>query len=481
MVYFMNFFYKISEKAFFKGGAAVIVAYLLMALCAMYFSLQNIKQVREQNIRNEGNVKKELLRHEMHNLFEIPRQVDFLVSNSLYRKEKFPFAALRPLEHMLKENKTFLNVAVLFPDGTGFRLKGNLQEIPSCSFENASGMEVVQNRILRYHQCRAGEYCLVYDISLEDFNAHLTENRFGVGHLAVVTIPNGQILFSPDKKEWGKVFRPAAHYDWAGEVRTDDADVLKIYFNFPPEHLEKGISRVSKILLLVSATAFLVLIILYVFYFKAIKKERSISTELSEQNQKLQLENERRLKENALLQLQQIKTQINPHFLFNSLNSLKSLIEMKSPQSNEFLQKLSDVYRYVLKNNDTGLVEASEEIRFVEEYFYLQKIRFGRALEIEIDGEEVKGKVPFLALQTLIENAIKHNVFSKKEPLKIKIKAGKDFIVIQNKINLREASTSESMGIGLEYLRNIYRFYDQQDFNFSSENDTFTVYVPLIG
>lgn len=477
----MNFLSRISEKAFFKGGAAIIVAYLLMALCAMYFSFQNIKQVREQNIRNEGNVKKEFLRHEMHNLFEVPRQLEFLVSNSLYLENQLSPTALQPLKDILKQNKTFLKVSVLLSNNTVYLLKGNAENIPMRSFEDASEMEIVQNRILRYHQCRNGKYCLIYDISLKEFNAHLAENQLGIDYLTVVTLPNGQILFSPDKKDWGEVFRPAEHYDWRGEVQAEKAGMLKIYFNFPTEHLEKGISKVSKILLLVSATAFLVLVILYVFYFKAIKKERSISTELSEQNQKLQLENERRLKENALLQLQQIKTQVNPHFLFNSLNSLKSLIEINAPQSNEFVQKLADVYRYVLKNNDTGLVEASEEIRFVKEYFYLQKIRFGSALEIEIDGEEVKGKVPFLALQTLIENAIKHNVFSKKEPLKIKIKAGKDFIVIQNKINLREASTSESMGIGLEYLRNIYRFYDRQDFDFSSVNGIFIVYVPLIG
>lgn len=473
----MRNYSNISDRSIFTAGALVIFMYLITALYAMYFSVQNIRQVRAENIKNEGRITQEMLQHEFHNLLEIPRQTHFFIENSLQKSGNITPENLEPLKNILKENDAFENVAVVSPDQKVLILKGTVPNIIKPNEKEP--FEILPPEILRYKDSTE-KYTLIYDISLGHFISHLKGNRLGMDNRAIITLPNGQILFSTNQQDLGKIFNSKEKFDWQGNISAEGTKPMKLYLNFSPEFLEKGSAKVSKILLIVSSAAFLVLVLLYFFYSKTIKKERTKSSELSAKNEKLLLENERRLKENALLQLQQIKEQINPHFLFNSLNSLKTLIDIQSPNSNEFLQKLSDVYRYVLKNRDESLVEISEEMRFVEEYFYLQKIRFGSALEMQISGKFEKGRLPFLALQTLIENAIKHNIASKKEPLKIEISAGESSVLVKNKINLRRNSGAESTGIGLEYLRNSYLFYGRQDFSFGEENGFFVVNLPLI-
>ncbi|QOR73171.1 sensor histidine kinase [Cruoricaptor ignavus] len=467
-----------SKKIIFAGGAGIIAIFLTLALYAVYFSQQTVRKVRVQNIENEAHINSEMLRHEIHNLLELPRQIHFAIENSWQNNGQIRDTELQPLQNILEANPNFLNATLCTPGGKNFVLKGRGFEAEKLN--STPAVSVVPPSTLRYKTAGPQASFFVYDISLEELNCHLAENHLGSDQQAVVTLGSGQILFSEKPDEWGKILPKNAEFEWQGPIRTDLPEPLILYLKFSPEKISRGSGQISLMLYGVSALALLVLVMLYLFYQRNLSRERSVSYRLSEKNQQLQLENERRLKENALLQLQQIKTQINPHFLFNSLNSLKALIETESPKSNEFLQKLADVYRYVLKNNEGALAEISDEIQFVEEYFYLQKIRFGTALEMEISGNFERGKIPFLSLQTLVENAVKHNALSKNLPLKIEIRSDGERLTVKNNLNPKKNSPDASTGIGLEYIANIYRFHGRGGFGFLEENNYFVVFVPLI-
>ncbi len=118
------------------------------------------------------------------------------------------------------------------------------------------------------------------------------------------------------------------------------------------------------------------------------------------------------------LQYQSLKDQVRPHFLFNSLSSLATLINTDTSKATQFVHKLSDVYRYVLEQRETELVPLKDDLKFMEDYIFLQKIRFGDNLQIESELDlDLNRLVIPLSLQMLVENAIKHNEISKDHPL----------------------------------------------------------------
>ncbi len=159
-------------------------------------------------------------------------------------------------------------------------------------------------------------------------------------------------------------------------------------------------------------------------------------------------------KELVAAQYEGLKNQVNPHFLFNSFSVLSSLVEKNSNDAIEFISKLSDLYRYILENDNKSFVSAEEELGFLEDYIYLLKMRHGTALVVEkqLNNLDLNAQLPPLSLQTLFENAVKHNSFSKSEPLKIRIFASdKQHIEVQNKKVIKPALV-KSTGIGLKNL-----------------------------
>ncbi len=204
--------------------------------------------------------------------------------------------------------------------------------------------------------------------------------------------------------------------------------------------------------------------------------------ELSIEKQALSLVTERQQKDNALLQLNSLKQKVNPHFLFNSLSSLNALIEKSPELAKSFVIKLSKVYRYVLESYPNGLVTVSEELQFVNEYFFLMKIRFGEALEpleIKISTVHMEQSIPFMSLQTLIENAVKHNMLSKEKPLKIKIESIGEHIVVTNNLQLRK-DVRDSGKQGLSYLQSTYAYFGTDQFKYGEEDDVYKVYLPVL-
>ncbi len=169
-------------------------------------------------------------------------------------------------------------------------------------------------------------------------------------------------------------------------------------------------------------------------------------------NQQQVIENEKLKQKNLENELVALKNQIKPHFLFNSLNSLNSLIR-ENKKATMFVNKLSFMYRYILQSSDRNLVTLKEELKFLDSYIFLIRTRYRNRFEIEIDLDRdlYDEKVPPLALQLLVENAVKHNEISESNPLTIKVYFDNDYLCVENKIRLR-ATFVDSTGNGLSNL-----------------------------
>lgn len=183
---------------------------------------------------------------------------------------------------------------------------------------------------------------------------------------------------------------------------------------------------------------------------------------------KRQMENQQRLalmeQEKMRYQFEALKNQINPHFLFNSLNVLASLTYQDADKANLFVKKLAEVYRYLLTTHNRQTVSLEEELRFTEAYLYLEDIRFGEALQVNISGDrdmQSHREVIPASLQMLVENAIKHNIATSKSPLVVRIAIGQDGIIVSNNLQLRSYVGTKN-GAGLANLRNQYVLHGKE-------------------
>ncbi|GGW36874.1 sensor histidine kinase [Arenibacter certesii] len=191
------------------------------------------------------------------------------------------------------------------------------------------------------------------------------------------------------------------------------------------------------------------------------------------------LENEYLKQQNLENELTALKNQINPHFLFNSLNSLNYLIR-DNKEATQFVKKLSFMYRYILQSGDRNLVLLKEELKFLESYTYLIKTRYRNRflIEINIDDTYLERRIPPLALQLLVENAVKHNEISETNPLKVIIYSDNDSLYVENKIRAR-SSLAEGTGSGLLNLYKRYYMIRKQKIVIDRNNEFFRVKLPL--
>lgn len=191
--------------------------------------------------------------------------------------------------------------------------------------------------------------------------------------------------------------------------------------------------------------------------------------------------NEERLKREAIaLQYKALKNQVNPHFLFNSLNALSSLVYQNQETAVKFIKQLSDVYRYILEHKDNELVKIEEEISFVKKYIYLQKIRFGENLKVKINTTNEKNhSVAPASLQMLVENSLKHNITSSDKPLLISIYSEKDYIIVKNNLQ-RKSIVKDSGGIGLSNIRSRYKHLTDKELLIEETANEFIVKIPII-
>ena len=186
-------------------------------------------------------------------------------------------------------------------------------------------------------------------------------------------------------------------------------------------------------------------------------------------------------RESLQAQLNALKTQVNPHFLFNNLNTLTSVIPDNPQQAVDFVQQLSKVYRHILEVKNERTIPLKDELDVLKAYAFLLKTRFGNNLDIDINvpDEKMQKKIVPLSLQLLMENAMKHNIVSAERPLKIDIYAVNGELVVSNNLQ-KKNQVFESTGIGLDNIRNRYKLLSDKIVRVTETDSSFTVSIPLI-
>lgn len=340
-----------------------------------------------------------------------------------------------------------------------------------------------------------------FTVNLQKLHQYLANIDESNTNYAYIFTPDGTCIFHPEIEKIGKNV-----FDFAGIKPTDTlmdrsfnnppvilSQYLKmevIHFvspfktqnfegyicvNYPKINSDELNNEVKKYTSLIFITS--VSLILFVFYlFNQANKKAYREREL------LAVENEKFNKEKALTQLQQLKNQINPHFLFNSLNSLYMLIDLNKEDAKNFTLNLSKIYRYLITPPETNMVPLQDELNFVHEYISLQKSRFSEELRFELISEFqdiTQLCIPYLALQITIENALKHNIATLEQPLLIQLLVQQDKVVVTNNLQKKQTS-SDSESFGLKYLQTIYQFYECESFKIEIKNNHFVCTLPLI-
>lgn len=184
--------------------------------------------------------------------------------------------------------------------------------------------------------------------------------------------------------------------------------------------------------------------------------------------------------ENLIFQNETLKSQVNPHFLFNSLNTVSSLIQSDPDKAEQFINNLSSVYRYVLENSQKDRVQLQSELDLVNRYFDLHRVRDEEKIVLSIDYSGVDNyQILPVSLQILIENAIKHNTATRENPLKISISFKGAYVVVSNNLQ-KKATQLKSTGIGLKNLAERVRLVTGKELIIEETKDFFTVKIPLL-
>lgn len=213
----------------------------------------------------------------------------------------------------------------------------------------------------------------------------------------------------------------------------------------------------------------LLLVLLYEGMF--LSKERELDVKIVDQ-----LDHER-----VQAEITALKAELDPHFIFNALTTVAHLASVAPDTARLFTQKLAQVYKYFLINKDRELISLHDELRFIEDYFYLLQIRYehGVHLHLQVAQSAEAAMVPPCSLQLLVENAIKHNRFSETQPLDIVINVDEHQVSVQNEVR-RHAYGVESTRIGLLHLRQHYRLLCNREIVVEESDEQFIVHLPLI-
>jgi sensor histidine kinase YesM len=196
----------------------------------------------------------------------------------------------------------------------------------------------------------------------------------------------------------------------------------------------------------------------------------------------VEIENYKLKEESLNVQINSLKEQVNPHFLFNTLNTLSSLIRLEKKQEGlQFVDDLAKVYRYILESENKVLVRLKYELEVLQSYYFMLQKRFGQHLQIEIDIDEAlnNSMIPPMVLQHLVENAIKHNIISSQDSLLIQIFNENDVLIVKNKVQPK-TEKQKSLGLGLPNLIKRYKLIADKDVIVQELNNEFIVKLPII-
>ena len=201
----------------------------------------------------------------------------------------------------------------------------------------------------------------------------------------------------------------------------------------------------------------------------------------TEKTRKIEQEKEELAQVTLQQQYDSLKEQVNPHFLFNNLNSLITLISKDPERADSFVEEMSVVYRYLLRNNQDNTTTLKEEIRFIESYNHLLKTRFGQGFQssIQVEPEAMNDQLPPMTLQLLVENAVKHNIVSADRPLYLKLFTNEGKLVVQNNLQKKTRAVASNK-VGLANINAKYKLLKLPPVTIAETADSFTVTIPLI-
>lgn len=342
--------------------------------------------------------------------------------------------------------------------------------------------------------CDGSRYLYGIDLPLLNMHSYMAEqNPFSRSYAAVFT-PNGTIVYHPDSLQIGTRLTDPADLKTLGEVVALGHKIVtyplsdylgveeeRIYYPMPIDNqvwvamigiprfaIEQEIEEFHHYTLLIAVISIILFGTLLILAQRRWRREYDLRR-ISE-------------RESAQLHLQRVLDQIDPHFLFNSLNSLYSLIRTSPDQAREFTLTLSRLYRHVLERRREILTTVADEVEFTRQYYALQKIRLDDCitLTININRAYNNRRIPSMSLQTLVENAVKHNQITGANPLHIRIYTTDDHLVIENNYTPREESSTGSWGVGLESIRSVYRFYISHNIETQIVDGLFRCRLPLL-
>ncbi len=199
-------------------------------------------------------------------------------------------------------------------------------------------------------------------------------------------------------------------------------------------------------------------------------------------NQEMRTRNQALEKANLESGFEVLKSQVNPHFLFNSLNTINAMIGSTNDAARAFVGNMSDVYRYVLNSVNKSLVTLAEELEVVQSYAAMLRQRHGEALQLEIHIEEQVNSllIPPMSLQVLLENAVKHNIVSARQPLLVVVEAMDNLLTVSNPMQEKRVK-APGTGLGLYNLNQRYQYLCQKEIEISRRDGVFKVSIPLLG
>jgi tetratricopeptide (TPR) repeat protein len=259
----------------------------------------------------------------------------------------------------------------------------------------------------------------------------------------------------------------------AMELERDSLNRAKSQFEQEMAY-QKNLRSKDRVLVLLLAAGVLIGLAAWAFWIRMLYfRRRSL---------KMQMRSEALEKQQLLHEIDLLRTQVNPHFLFNSLSILSSLVHVNPDLSEQFIEQLARSYRYILEQKDQALVTLRTELEFIQSYAFLLKIRFDNKFDLQVNISESaldRHRIAPLTLQLLVENAVKHNRMSVKEPLVIQIGLEDEFLVVKNPFRPRSVEI-RSTGVGLQNITNRYALLSERAVWAGERDGRFEVRVPLV-
>lgn len=335
----------------------------------------------------------------------------------------------------------------------------------------------------------SGNEKLKFYVALKQLNSRFWNESLGSYAYAEVYDTNGTCIISPDGAKIG-LQNQLVLQTFDREIDTIqqstylELDVLqksfvlsgifdhyKMIVSVPLMLTASDVLEISYLIWMLWGAGIITILVFLFFIIKQNNKQYQL------QMQTLAYQNEK-----ATFELSNLKQKINPHFLFNTLGTLQQLVVKDAQLAKKFVTKLAKVYRKLLNVSSLGTSSLKDELDFLEEYFFLLKIRFGDtllSLDLEIDDTLLNQKLPTLSLQMLVENAVKHNELTLENPLSISIITHTSGLVIKNAKCLRKGSV-DSAGYGSKVLLKTYQYYQVTGYRAVDEEGIYTVYLPFI-